>query len=532
MSFEKLNLIQPIQKALKDLAYEIPTPIQSQAIPVILERKDLLGSAQTGTGKTAAYAIPILQILRELIVPGKEKRPVSALVLAPTRELALQISDSFTAYGKYAGLRNAVIYGGVPQKRQTDKLRKGCDILVATPGRLLDLMEQKYIDLKDIKVLVLDEADRMLDMGFIHDIKKIVSSTPKERQTLFFSATMPAGIIKLAGSILKYPVKVEISPEKPTVDAIKQGLYYVPKKQKKDLLLHLLQDSSIESALVFTRTKHGADKVEKFLNGAKIKANAIHGDKSQGARQRALDDFKKKKTRVLVATDIAARGIDVEELTHVINYELPDQSENYIHRIGRTGRAGQSGIAISFCEPEEKNYLKDINKLISKPIPVMKDNPFPAEETAPANVLPLSEKKNKGKSSHRKNDRPKHDMANKSRHGDNKANKSRRGDNKVEKSWHNDDKVNKPWHNDDKVSKSRHSDDKVSKSRHGDDKVNKPKQGDRKFFNKKRGDGTAKIKKHENNEKNPNDKFSFRRKKKKPSKSGKVKVNAAGLLVS
>jgi ATP-dependent RNA helicase RhlE len=380
MSFEQLNLIKPIQKALDEEGYTIPTPIQQQSIPIILERKDILGCAQTGTGKTAAYAVPILQILHEEKSAGKEKKNISSLVLAPTRELALQISESFTAYSKYVGLRNVVIYGGIPQKRQTDKLKKGCDILIATPGRLLDLMNQKYIDLKHVKILVLDEADRMLDMGFIPDIKKIVATIPEKRQTLFFSATMPSSIVKLAGSILNHPVKVEISPEKPMVEAITQGVYFVSKQKKKDLLLHLLQDSTISSALVFTRTKHGADKVEQFLNNAKIRADAIHGNKSQGARQRALNNFKAKKTRVLVATDIAARGIDVEELSHVINYEMPDQSENYIHRIGRTGRAGLSGVAISFCDSEEKMYLRDINRLIPSPIPVMEDNPFPSNE--------------------------------------------------------------------------------------------------------------------------------------------------------
>jgi ATP-dependent RNA helicase RhlE len=379
MSFEKLNLIKPIQKALDEAGYTIPTPIQQRAIPVILERKDILGSAQTGTGKTAAYAVPILQILYSEKPAGKEKRPITALVLTPTRELAVQVGENFDAYGKHTGLRNVVVYGGVPQQRQTDKLRKGVDILIATPGRLLDLMNQKYINLHNIKVLVLDEADRMLDMGFINDIKKIISSVPGKRQTLFFSATLPSSIVKLAGSILTDPVKVEVIPEKADIDSIKQGIYYVAKQNKKDLLIHLLQDKAISSALVFTRTKHGADKVEKFLNSAKIHAEAIHGNKSQGARQRALNNFKAKKTRVLVATDIAARGIDVEELSHVINYEMPDQSENYVHRIGRTGRAGLTGVAISFCDSEEKMYLRDINRIIAEPIPVIHDNPFPVD---------------------------------------------------------------------------------------------------------------------------------------------------------
>jgi ATP-dependent RNA helicase RhlE len=380
MSFEKLNLIKPVQKALDEEGYTIPTPIQQQAIPLILERKDVLGCAQTGTGKTAAYAVPILQILHNEKLAGNYSRTINSLILTPTRELAVQISESFSTYGKHTGLRNVVVYGGVPQQRQTDKLRKGADILIATPGRLLDLMNQKYINLQNVKILVLDEADRMLDMGFINDIKKIIASIPVKRQTLFFSATMPSSILKLAGSILTNPVKVEVSPEKLTIDAIKQGLYFVSKQNKKDLLIHLLKDNSINSALIFTRTKHAADKVEKFLNVAKIYAEAIHSNKSQNARQRALNNFKSKKTRVLVATDIAARGIDVEELSHVINYEMPDQSENYIHRIGRTGRAGLSGVAISFCDSEEKLYLRDINRIISTPIPVIKDNPFPVDE--------------------------------------------------------------------------------------------------------------------------------------------------------
>ena len=416
MSFEKLNLIKPVQKALDEEGYTIPTPIQQQAIPLILERKDILGCAQTGTGKTAAYAVPILQILHEEKPSGKDKRTISSLVLTPTRELAVQISESFSSYGKHTGLRNVVVYGGVPQQRQTDKLRKGVDILIATPGRLLDLMNQKYINLQNVKILVLDEADRMLDMGFINDIKKIISAIPAKRQTLFFSATMPSSILKLAGSILTNPVRVEISPEKLTVDAIKQGLYYVSKQNKKDLLIHLLKDSSINSALVFTRTKHVADKVEKFLNSAKIYSEAIHGNKSQNARQRALNNFKAKKTRVLVATDIAARGIDVEELSHVINYEMPDQSENYIHRIGRTGRAGLSGVAISFCDAEEKLYLRDINRIISTPIPVIQDNPFPAGDK-------LEEKFSKPHD----NSRPRKVRASGDSHssGDGKKNKSR-----------------------------------------------------------------------------------------------------------
>ncbi len=376
MSFEKINLIKPIQKALAEEGYTIPTPIQKQAIPIILERKDLLGCAQTGTGKTAAFAVPILQILYNEKISGNERRTIHSLILTPTRELAIQIGDSFSAYGKHTGLKNVVVFGGVPQKAQTDKLKAGVDILIATPGRLLDLMNQNYISLQHIKLFVLDEADRMLDMGFINDVKKIISKLPSKRQSLFFSATMPAEIVKLANTILHNPLKVEVTPESPTVEAIKQGIYYVAKVDKKALLIHLLKDPSIASALVFTRTKHGADNVAKVLNKAKIQAKAIHGDKAQNARQRALNNFKTKQTRVLVATDIAARGIDIDELSHVINFEIPNIPETYIHRIGRTGRAGLGGVALSLCDSEERAYLREINKLISKPIPVIENHPY------------------------------------------------------------------------------------------------------------------------------------------------------------
>lgn len=376
MSFENLNLIKPLNKALLEEGYTNPTPIQEQAIPLILERKDVLGCAQTGTGKTAAFAVPILQILYKSKSESKPSNAIKTLILTPTRELAIQISDSFTNYGKHTGIKNIVIFGGVPQKKQTDQLKLGADILVATPGRLLDLMNQHYINLHHIKIFVLDEADRMLDMGFIHDVKKIISKLPSQRQSLFFSATMPSDIVKLANTILTNPVKIEITPESPTVKAIKQGVYFVSKPDKKALLVHILKNESINSALVFTRTKHGADLVTRFLNSSKIQAEAIHGNKSQNARQRALNNFKNKKTRVLVATDIAARGIDVDELSHVINYEIPNISETYVHRIGRTGRAGLSGIALSFCDPEERAFLKDINKLILTSIPVIEDHPF------------------------------------------------------------------------------------------------------------------------------------------------------------
>lgn len=377
MSFEKLSLIEPVLRALKSEGYTKPTPIQEQAIPVLLQRRDLLGCAQTGTGKTAAFAIPILQLLHqdELFVKGPDG--IKALILTPTRELAIQIDESFAAYGKHLRLRHTVIFGGVPQRSQTDKLRAGVDILIATPGRLLDLMDQRFVKLQNLKVLVLDEADRMLDMGFIHDVKKIISRVPEKRQTIFFSATMPAEISKLADTILTNPVRVEVTPVSSTANTIQQAVYFVEKKDKKKLLLHLLQDRTINTALVFARTKHGADKVVKDLIQAGIRAEAIHGNKSQGARQRALSNFKSQHTRVLVATDIAARGIDVDDLSHVINYELPNVPETYVHRIGRTGRAGASGISLSFCDEEEKEFLTDIHKLIKKTIPVVEDHPYP-----------------------------------------------------------------------------------------------------------------------------------------------------------
>jgi ATP-dependent RNA helicase RhlE len=389
MSFEKMNLIKPIQKALADEGYTIPTPIQKQAIPVLLERRDLLGCAQTGTGKTAAFAVPILQLLYNEKNNNKRERIIHSLILTPTRELAIQIGESFTAYGRNTGLKNLVVFGGVPQKPQTDKLRDGIDILIATPGRLLDLMNQKYISLQNIKLFVLDEADRMLDMGFIHDVKKVLAKLPVKRQSMFFSATMPPEIVKLAQTILTNPVKVEVTPENPTVDAIEQRIYYVAKKDKSALLLHLLQDSAIQSALVFTRTKYGADKVARFLCKNKIHAEAIHGDKGQNARQRALNNFKTRQIRVLAATDIAARGIDIDELSHVINYELPNIPETYVHRIGRTGRAGLGGVALSFCDIEEKPYLKDITKLISKSIPVVEDHPYVLAEQLSESIPPL-----------------------------------------------------------------------------------------------------------------------------------------------
>ena len=384
MQFNKLNITPKILKALEEEKYEIPTPIQEEAIPLILGRRDLLGCAQTGTGKTAAFAIPTLQLLNAERTSKDTKTNIRALIITPTRELALQIYNSFKTYGKYTDLKYCVIFGGVSQKPQEKKLMKGVDILVATPGRLNDLVNQKLIDLKHIEIFILDEADRMLDMGFIHDVKKIISIVPDKKQTLLFSATMPHDIEKLADTILKNPAKVAITPNAPTVEVIEQFLYYVDKINKKDLLIHVLNDKTIESALVFSRTKHGADRIVRQLTKANITAQAIHGDKAQNARQTALRNFKEKKIRVLIATDIAARGIDIDELTHVINYDLPTSPETYVHRIGRTGRAGLNGVAISFCDFDEKQHLADIEKLIRKHLIEIKDHPFPLVNNFPA----------------------------------------------------------------------------------------------------------------------------------------------------
>lgn len=379
MLFTDLNLIEPIQRALKTAGYKKPTPIQAQSIPYALRGRDLLACAQTGTGKTAAFAIPILQLMHDQVKQNGRQRDIRALILAPTRELAIQIGESFQSYGKYTGLRHTVIFGGVSQNPQTDRLEKGIDILVATPGRLLDLMNQGYVDLKDIEFFVLDEADRMLDMGFIHDVKKVIRQLPAKRQTLFFSATMPDSIVKLANDILTDPQKVAVDPVSSTAERVEQAVYFVSKNRKRALLAHLLKEEDIPTALVFTRTKHGANRVAKELNKSGINAEAIHGNKSQNARQNALNNFKNRRTRVLVATDIAARGIDVDQLSHVINFDLPNISETYVHRIGRTGRAGAAGTALSFCDAEERAYLRDIQKLTGQTIPVIKDHPFPPE---------------------------------------------------------------------------------------------------------------------------------------------------------
>nr|MBA2482480.1 DEAD/DEAH box helicase [Planctomycetota bacterium] len=382
MRFDQFSLSQPILRALQEQGYETATPIQERAIPEILAGKDILGCAQTGTGKTAAFALPILQRLSG--TKPASGRPIRVLVVTPTRELAAQIGENFRAYGRHLPLTSAVIFGGVGQRPQEDALRRGVDVLIATPGRLLDLMGQGFVRLGSIEVLVLDEADRMLDMGFIHDIRKILKVVPAKRQTLFFSATMPREIRSLADSILHDPVPIEVTPVATTAETVSQAVYFVSKPDKPALLQHLLSDRAVTRVLVFTRTKHGADKVAKHLTRVNIHAEAIHGNKSQNARIRALDNFKKGSTRVLVASDIASRGLDVDDISHVVNFDLPNEPETYVHRIGRTGRAGASGIAMSFCDGEERAFLRDIERTIRKSVPVVDDHPFRANASAPS----------------------------------------------------------------------------------------------------------------------------------------------------
>jgi ATP-dependent RNA helicase RhlE len=370
MLFEQLGLTAPLLKALQKEGYTVPTPIQVQAIPAALNGKDILGLAQTGTGKTAAFALPILQLLDGKQLKGYKH--IRALILTPTRELAVQISESFESYGKYTGIKQEVIFGGVSQHTQTIALRNGTDILIATPGRLLDLMNQGYVHLDHLEIFVLDEADRMLDMGFVHDVRKVIKALPRQKQTMLFSATMPPPIAQLVASLLHAPVRIEVAPVSSPAERIEQFVYFIPKQKKQTLLVHLLNEKNMERTLVFTRTKHGADRIAKELKRASIHADAIHGNKSQSARQNALNNFKRGKLKVLVATDIAARGIDVDALEHVINFDMPDVAETYVHRIGRTGRAGATGIAISFCDgKEEMNNLKSINKLIGLKIPAV-----------------------------------------------------------------------------------------------------------------------------------------------------------------
>ena len=379
MKFEDLNLHPTLLKAVKDQNYVNPTAIQEQAIPLILKDNDVLGTAQTGTGKTAAFALPILHhLINEKSNNNKTK--IRALVVTPTRELAIQIGENFTDYAKYNNIKNTVIFGGVKQGTQTNALANGVDVLVATPGRLLDLMGQGFISLNDIGYFVLDEADRMLDMGFINDIKKLLEKLPKNRQSLFFSATMPNSILTLSNTILRNPKKIAVHQVSTTAETIQQSIYYTNKSDKKDLLFHILKNKDINQILVFSRTKHGADRIVRNLLKNNIEAAAIHGDKSQNQRQRALQSFKDYKVRVLVATDIAARGIDIDKLSYVLNYDIPNEPETYVHRIGRCGRAGEKGVSISICEPEENVYAKDIEKLIKQKIEAVQNHPFPQTE--------------------------------------------------------------------------------------------------------------------------------------------------------
>ncbi len=400
MHFQDLSLIEPLLRAVRAEGYETPTPIQERAIPHVLAGRDLIGCAQTGTGKTAAFALPILQHLYETPAPSG-RRVIRTLVLSPTRELATQIADGFKAYGRHTGMRAIVIFGGVGQQPQVDALRRGPEVVVATPGRLLDLMNQGHVKLNNVEVFVLDEADRMLDMGFIHDVRKIIAALPTKRQTLLFSATMPEAIQELANEMLVNPVKVEVTPSATTVETIDQSVFFVAKSDKRHLLEHLLRDAAIRRALVFTRTKHGANKLAEQLARAGIGADAIHGNKSQTAREKALLNFKRGNIRVLVATDIAARGIDVDDVTHVINFELPNESESYVHRIGRTARAGASGIAFSFCDVDERAYLHDIEKLTRQDITVVTDHAYAADFSA----IPIAAARKKSRGAKQNNSR-------------------------------------------------------------------------------------------------------------------------------
>ncbi len=401
IKFSDLKLIEPIQAAIRSAGYDTPTAIQAQAIPHLLEGKDLLGCAQTGTGKTAAFALPILNAVAQAKTYPASKH-TSVLILTPTRELALQIYENFKTYGQNVKVRMAVAYGGVGIGPQIKALQDGVDILIATPGRLLDLIEQNKLSLKQVNTFVLDEADRMLDMGFIHDIRKVITMIPKVRQTLFFSATMPPEIEKLSSSMLNKPVRIEVNPVSSTAEKVVQSVMYVEQSKKRDLLRHVLKDPKFNRVIVFTRTKHGANRVSELLVKNKISSAAIHGNKSQNARQRALDDFKDGKIQVLIATDVAARGIDVDDISHVINFEVPNVAESYVHRIGRTARAGAAGIAISFCDTEEKSYIRDIEKIIGQAIPIDREHPYHSDAVENAAMM----SKGKAKASIERGGRP------------------------------------------------------------------------------------------------------------------------------
>jgi ATP-dependent RNA helicase RhlE len=393
MSFADLGLLPPLLRAVAEEGYDQPTPIQRKAIPHVLTGGDLLGLAQTGTGKTAAFALPILQRLVQLGVRPSGDRPIRVLVLTPTRELAAQIGDSFAAYGRHLGYRHTVIFGGVGQSAQERALRSGVDVLVATPGRLLDLIGQRLVHLQRLEIFVLDEADRMLDMGFIHDVRKVIALLPKRRQTLFFSATMPPEAQRLADVLLTDPATVAVAPVSSTAEKVDQWIYFVEKGDKRALLAYLLGDPQISRALVFSRTKHGANRIAEHLGKARVRADAIHGNKSQNARERALEAFKRGESRVLVATDIAARGIDIDQISHVINFDLPNVPETYVHRIGRTARAGATGVALSFCDQEEREYLADIEQLIRRPIAVVAEHPYRSPIAPPAPYDPSARRR-------------------------------------------------------------------------------------------------------------------------------------------
>ncbi|MBM56282.1 MAG: DEAD/DEAH box helicase [Euryarchaeota archaeon] len=519
MSFENLGLNECVLDAIRPLGYEKPTPIQEQSIPFVLEGKDLLGCAQTGTGKTAAFALPIVHTLSSTPPKHKgSKKPVRALVISPTRELTSQINDNFRDYCSHSSLRNTVIYGGVSQHRQVSSLRRGVDILVATPGRLLDLCNQGFINLNTIEFLVLDEADTMLDMGFLPDIKKIIKQCPEKRQTLFFSATMPKDIVKLSSSILTDPERVQIDAENSAAVTVEQKIYSVRQNDKKDLLVHILQDESIYNALVFTRTKYGADKVERHLRNNKIKAEAIHGNKSQAKREKALERFKKGKVQVLVATDIASRGIDVDVLDLVVNFELPNLPESYVHRIGRTGRAGNEGLAISFCnEGSERNHLAGIQKLLGKEIEIVEDHPFALEIGRVGMDPKPSGKCRKKNRSRDRGGSKKFDGRRNDRRRDNK----KRDDNKVGDDKRHDDKKRDDRRRDDRWSDDRRREDRRRDDRRRDDKKRDDRRRDQNKGRRFESSGGGKKRGYKSTEASASEnKTHFKKKKKRDNKFG------------